>query len=102
MAVEPHRVEAEPPAIGSHVSVVVHYVATGTFPLSAGRWELLLDDGSSVPLVAQDPAGSQRTLKNGDRYDLHASADLTVTPSDLFVVYVDAGTSETILAIPVE
>ena len=28
---------------GSHVSVTVHYVAIGTFPLAAGQWEVLLE-----------------------------------------------------------
>ncbi len=99
VAVEPTRTKA---GSGSHVSVIVHYVAAGTFPLAAGQWELLPEDGSLVPLVAGDANAMNRTLNAGERFDLHASADMTTTPKELFVVYVDARTSEMILAIPVD
>jgi uncharacterized membrane protein len=102
ITVEPHRTVADPPATGSHVSVVVHYAATGTFPLSAGRWELLLDDGSLVPLVYADPSLADRTLKRGDRVDLRATADLADLSTDLFVVFVDVTTSDVIFAVPVD
>ena len=42
-----------------------------------------------------------RTLNAGERFDLHASADISATPKNLFVVYVDTKTSEMIVAIPV-
>ena len=101
IAVVPQRTADDPPATGSHVSVVVHYVATGTFPLSAGRWELLLDDGSLVPLVYADQRLTDRTLKRGERVDLRASADLANQSTDLFVVYVDVSTSDLVLAVAV-
>ena len=78
------------------MSVTVHYVATGTFPMAAGQWEVLLQDGSLVPLVATDPHAMGRTLNAGERFDLQASADISATPKNLFVVYVDTKTSEMI------
>ena len=42
-----------------------------------------------------------RTLNAGERFDLHADADITATPKNLFVVYVDTKTSEMIIAVPV-
>ena len=81
--------------------MTVHYVATGTFPMAAGQWEVLLEDGKLVPLVATDPNAMGRTLNAGERFDLHASADITATPKNLFVVYVDTKTSEMIVAVPV-
>jgi hypothetical protein len=101
VAVVPTRTKASGQATGSHVSVIVHYVATGTFPMAAGRWEVLLEDGSLVPLVATDANAMGRTLNAGDRFDLQASADISATPKNLFVVYVDSQTSQMILAIPV-
>jgi hypothetical protein len=83
------------------VSVTVHYVATGTFPMAAGQWDVLLEDGSLVPLVAADPNAMGRTLNAGERFDLKASADISATPKNLFVVYVDTKTSEMILAVPI-
>ena len=67
VAVVPQRTTT---ADKSHVSVTVHYVATGPFPLAAGQWELLLADGSLVPLVASDPGAVDRTLSAGDTFDL--------------------------------
>ena len=101
VAVVPTRTKASGQATGSHVSVTVHYVATGTFPMAAGQWEVLLEDGSLVPLVPTDPTAMSRTLNAGERFDLHASADISATPKNLFVVYVDTKTSEMIVAIPV-
>ena len=101
VAVVPTRTKANGQPTGSHVSVTVHYVATGTFPLAAGQWEVLLEDGSLVPLVATDPNAMGRTLNAGERFDLQASADISATPKNLFVVYVDTKTSEMIVAIPV-
>ena len=91
-----------PPATDSHISVVVHYVATGRFPLSAGRWELLLDDGTLVSLLYADPTVGGRTLQNGDHVDLQASADVDDATTDVFVVYVDVSTSDLILAVPAD
>ena len=102
VAVVPTRKAAVPPATDSHISVVVHYVATGRFPLSAGRWELLLDDGTLVPLLYADPTVGGRTLQNGDHVDLQASADVDDAMTDVFVVYVDVSTSDLILAVPAD
>ncbi len=99
VAVVPKRTTA---ADKSHVSVTVHYVATGPFPLAAGRWELLFADGALVPLVTSDPTAAGRTLTAGDRFDLQAAADITPTTKDVFVVYVDTKTSDMILAVPVD
>jgi hypothetical protein len=101
VAVVPTRTKASGQASGSHVSVTVHYVATGTFPMAAGQWDVLLEDGSLVPLVAADPNAMGRTLNAGERFDLKASADISATPKNLFVVYVDTKTSEMILAVPI-
>jgi uncharacterized membrane protein len=101
VAVVPTKTKANGQPTGSHVSVTVHYVATGTFPMAAGQWEVLLEDGKLVPLVATDPNAMTRTLNAGERYDLHADADITATPKNLFVVYVDTKTSEMIIAVPV-
>jgi uncharacterized membrane protein len=102
VAVEPQRAPAVPPARGSHVTVVLHYVATGTLSLSTGSWQLLLDDGSLVPLVLDDPTAMDRILQPGDRTDVRASADLAVDPTDLFVVFVDAAASGITLAVSVD
>ena len=83
------RTRGKEPATTTHIAVAIQYVATGTFPLSAGQWELVRDDGSSVPLVAADPKAAQGTLQSGDRLELKAGADLPDLPADLFVVYVD-------------
>jgi uncharacterized membrane protein len=101
VVVEPHRAKATPPARGSHVSAVLHFVATGTFPLSAGHWELLLGDGSLVPLVPDDPNAMERTLQSGETADIQTSADLAAVPTDLFAVYVDPASSDIILAVSV-
>ena len=101
VSVVPTRTKASGQATGSHVSVTVHYVATGAFPMAAGQWDVLLEDGSLVPLVATDPNAMGRTLNAGERFDLKASADISATPKNLFVVYVDTKTSDMIVAIPV-
>jgi|GEM_PF-135505 len=99
VAVEPHVAKATLPAKGVHVSVVLHFAATGTFPLSAGDWELLLDDGSLVPLVPDDPSTMERTLESGETSDVRVAADLPAKPTDLFVAYVDPATSDIVFAV---
>ena len=79
----------------------MHYVATAPFDLSVGRWELLLDDGSLVPLVLTDPLALDGTLKKGQKLDVEMSADLPTAPANPFVVLVDVGTSHVVFAIPV-
>lgn len=102
VSVEPRRTTTTPPTAGSHISIVVHYVAADPFPLSAGRWELLRDDGSLVPFVSTDPSLTDRTLRAGEHVDLRATADVDDDSKDLFVVYVDVGTSDIILAVSVD
>jgi hypothetical protein len=69
------------------VTVEVTYVATAEWPLDPDAWEVLLADGTEVPLVA-DPAlpasleaGEQRT------FTLHAETSLDLV--DAFIAYVD-------------
>ena len=102
VAVVPTRASADPPNTGTHVAVTVHYVATADFPLSVGRWELLLDDGSLAPLVLADPHALDGTLRKGGKLDVQMAADLPTAPADLFVVLVDVGTQDVVFAIPVQ
>ncbi len=101
VSVVPTQTSADPPNTSLHVAVTVHYVATADFALSVGRWELLLDDGSLVPLVLDDPHALDGTLKKGGKRDVQMSADLATAPANLFVVLVDVSTSEVVFAIPV-
>jgi hypothetical protein len=101
VAVVPTQTPADPPNTDAHVAVTVHYVATADFALSVGRWELLLDDGSLVPLVLDDPHALDGTLKKGGKRDVEMSADLATEPANLFVVLVDVSTSDLVFAIPV-
>ena len=84
------------------MSVTVHYVATGTFPMAAGQWEVLLEDGQARAARRHRSAArwaGRSTPANGSTS--RRSADITATPKNLFVVYVDTKTSEMILAVPI-
>jgi uncharacterized membrane protein len=102
VTIDPSRSPTASPRNGTKVSVVVHYVATGSLPLPSRQWELLLGDGSLIPLAVQDPSAMQRTLTSGERLDVQATADLPNRPTDIFVVYVDVTTSDILLAVPID
>lgn len=93
---------ADPPLTTSRAFVQVTYSATRRFPLSIGRWELLLDDGSEIPLTAVDgPSTLDRTLKAGETAQVDLTAALGTEPTDAFVVFVDVASSRMALAIPI-
>jgi hypothetical protein len=102
VAVFATRSSAQPPETATHVAVTVTYVAKDNFPLSVGHWSLLKDDGTIVPLVLQNPHALDGTLKKGAKVEVLLSADLADAPTNIFVVLVDAATSDMVLAIPVE
>ncbi len=102
VAVLATRSSAQPPETATHVAVTVTYVAKGTFPLSIGHWSLLRDDGTIVPLVLRNPDALDGTLKKGAKLEVPLSADMSDAPVNIFVVLVDAATSDMVLAVPVE
>lgn len=85
------------------VTVTVHYVATASWPLSSGSWEVLLDDGSEVAL---DPVSGDEVLRTtlaaGQRLDVPLTATIRSGATSAFVVYQDAETSTFLFAVDIE
>ena len=82
--------------------MTVTYVAKANFPLSVGHWSLLKEDGTIMPLILQNPHALDGTLKKGAKLEVPMSADMADATTNIFVVLVDAATSDMVVAVPVE
>jgi uncharacterized membrane protein len=92
----------KPPSTKVRVTVEVTYAATGNLPLDAGRWDLLLADGTTVALApTSGQAALTRTLTAGESATITFAATLDRQPTDAFAVYTDEISSTMVFGIPV-
>ena len=97
--VEPPR----PPSDTASISVDVRYAATGPMAIDAGSWELLLADGSEVPLApvaGESPLPS--SLAAGETRDVRLEGTFTALDDQPFVAYVDRSSGEFVFFVAVE
>ncbi len=92
------------PSPGTEQAVVVEvsYLATAPFPLASGRWELLLPDGTEIPLEPEDGTVVDRTLATGESLDATLRATAPADATDMFVIYVDTASANFVVAVPIE
>ena len=84
------------------MSVRVAYRADAPFPLASGSWEVLLDDGTAIPLLpTRDLQALEQTLKAGAELDVPFSAQLPDDALSAFIVYVDAASTTPLFGVDV-
>ena len=82
------------------VAISVRYEATAPFDLSAGTWELLLSDGTEIPIEPREGSDAlERTLDAGEALVLTLDAELSADEVEPFVVFVDRLTGQLIFAV---
>jgi hypothetical protein len=91
-----------PPATTASISVDVRYAATAALQLDLGTWELLLADGSEVPLTATDADAGPITLAAGQKRDVHLDADFAAADDSPFIAYVDRTTGDIVFLVAVD
>ena len=85
------------------VAATVSYVASASFPLSSGSWEVLLDDGTEVALApVEGDEVLKTTLAAGEHLDVPLTGTIRKGASSAFIVYVDAETSTFLFAVDLE
>jgi uncharacterized membrane protein len=91
----------DPPSTDATISVDVRYVATAPFALDAGSWEILLADGTEVPL---SPRKGTLTgiLASGETRDARLTGTFTVADEAPFIAYVDRATDDFAFFVSVE
>jgi hypothetical protein len=93
---------AEPPRTGRTIAVDVLYEATADMSLADGDWEILLGDGTQLPL-ATDPSDQLAVdLRAGESRELTLVGDLPETDEVAFLVYLDLRTGAITFAVPIE
>jgi uncharacterized membrane protein len=91
-----------PPDTTTSASVDVRYTATAPFELDLGTWELLLVDGTEVPLVPSGADPGSITLAAGEKRDIPLKAEFEVSADSPFIAYVDSTTGDILFLISVE
>jgi uncharacterized membrane protein len=84
------------------VSVRVGYKAKAPFPLATGSWEVLLEDGTEIPMLpTNDLQALEATLQPGQTLDVPLSAQLPDSAVNAFVVYVDKASDTLLFAVAI-
>jgi hypothetical protein len=97
------RLDLPQPPGDASISVTVEYEATESLPLGDYAWELLLGDGTTVPLVPADSSDPlTRTLSRGDVVDATLEADYAVVEGTAFIVFLEVATASFVLAVAVD
>jgi uncharacterized membrane protein len=82
------------------VAISVRYQAAAPFDLSAGTWELLLSDGSEIPIEPREGSDAlQGTLDAGESLVVTLDGEVSRDEAEPFVVFVDRLTSRMIFAV---
>jgi uncharacterized membrane protein len=97
-AVTPTR----PGPAGQTIRISLRYHATSALDLTAGTWELLLADGTELPLEADGTPGLAGSLAAGESRDVSLVGDLPKTKDTPFLVYLDEATGAFPFAIPID
>jgi uncharacterized membrane protein len=85
------------------VMVLVRYEALAPFGLDAGRWVVLLLDGTEVPLAAQDESGPfPRTLGAGDIVLVTLEGGIPADEPEVVLAYVESASAERLYATTLE
>jgi hypothetical protein len=88
------------PSNMERVAISVRYDAEEPFDLSAGTWELLLSDGSEIPIEPREGTDAiESTLDAGDSLVVTLDGELSRDEVDPFVVFVDRLTNRMIFAV---
>jgi uncharacterized membrane protein len=88
------------PSNMERVAISVRYDAKAPFDLRAGTWELLLSDGSEIPIEPREGRDAiESTLDAGDSLVVTLDGELRRDELDPFVVFVDRLTNRMIFAV---
>jgi uncharacterized membrane protein len=91
------------PATRSSITVDVRYDATATLPLDAGTWELVLVDGTEIPLSpVAGPSPGADVLAASEGLDVKLEGSFPPTKETPFISYVDQSTGEFVFFVAVD
>jgi uncharacterized membrane protein len=91
-----------PPGTGEHFRAVLRFEASSDLDPASGIWELLLPDGTVIPLASEDSPGLEGSLAPGEAREVAIEGELSNSPSEPFLAYVDLASATMLYAIPVE
>lgn len=91
-----------PPESGEHFRALLRFEASSDLDPASGIWALLLPDGTEIPLASEDSPGLEGSLAPGETREVAVEGELTNSPSEPFLVYVDLASARMLYAIPIE